>query len=260
VCQERFDAAGALDLIERERVTTMLGWATTMAAIDEGSVAGGRDLSSLGSVPLPESTVGNRLGVSSRGDPPNLGMTETLGPHFHPEHFDYKVIDPETGEVLADGVEGEFCVRGYGLMAGLYKREREAVFDADGWYHTGDRSYLEGGRVFFTGRFTDMIKSGGANVAPLEVEMVLQSFPEIQLALVLGMPHAERGEEVTAVLVPDEGVALDYDDIRQRARTELSSYKVPTRYHTMSRDDVPWLPSGKPDKLTLGQLLQTQER
>jgi acyl-CoA synthetase (AMP-forming)/AMP-acid ligase II len=260
VCQERFDAAGALDLIERERVTTMLGWATTLGAIHEGAARGGRDVSSLGSVPLPPSTVANRLGPSSRGDPPNLGMTETLGPHFHAEHFDYKVVDPETGETLPDGVEGEFCVRGYGLMAGLYKREREATFDADGWYHTGDRSYLESGRVFFTGRFTDMIKSVGANVAPLEVEMVLESFPEIQLAFVLGMPSAERGEEVTAVLVPHDDVSLDYDDIRQRARKELSSYKVPTRYHTFSYDDVPWLPSGKPDKLTLKQLLDARER
>jgi acyl-CoA synthetase (AMP-forming)/AMP-acid ligase II len=260
VCQERFDAAGALDLIERERVTTMLGWATTLGAIQDGATRGGRDVSSLGSVPLPASTVGNRLGPSSRGDPPNLGMTETLGPHFHEEHFDYKVIDPETGATLPDGVEGEFCVRGYGLMAGLYKREREATFDADGWYHTGDRSYLESGRVFFTGRFTDMIKSAGANVAPLEVEMVLQSFPEIHLAFVFGMPSAERGEEVTAVLVPHDDASIDHDDIRQRARKELSSYKVPTRFHTLPYDDVPWLPSGKPDKLTLKELLDARER
>ncbi len=153
-------------------------------------------------------------------------------------------------------------MRGYGLMAGFYKREREAIFDADGWYHTGDRSYLEDGRVFFTGRYTDMIKSGGANVAPLEVEMVLQSFPEIRYAFVFGMPHAERGEEVTAVLVLEEGVAFDYrrHPAAVRARS-CRAYKVPTRILTRSSlDDAPWLPSGKPDKLTLGQLLQTQER
>lgn len=260
VCQERFEAAGALDLIERERVTTMLGWATTLAAINEGYGDPSRDLSSLGSVPLPASTVGNRLGASSKGDPPNLGMTETLGPHYHPEHFDYKVFDHVTGEVLPDGVEGEFCVRGYGLMAGFYKREREETFDADGWYHTGDRGYLEDGRVFFTGRFTDMIKSGGANVAPLEVETVLQTFPEVRYAFVFGIPHPERGEEVTAVIVPDDGVVFDPDEIRQRARKELSSYKVPTSIHLLTLDDVPWLPSGKPDKLTLKQLVSDPTR
>jgi acyl-CoA synthetase (AMP-forming)/AMP-acid ligase II len=253
VCQERFDAEGALELIERERVTTMLGWSTSLAAIADGSARGGRDTSSLGSVPLPDATVGNRLRVSSRGDPPNLGMTETLGPHYWPAHFDYKIIDPATGDALPDGVEGEFCVRGYGLMAGLYKREREDVFDADGWFHTGDRSYLEDGRVFFTGRYTDMIKAGGANVAPLEVETVLQSFPEVRLAFVFGTPHAARGEEVTAVVVPVDGAVLDHEDLRERTRRELSAYKVPTRWHTISDDAVPWLASGKPDKLTLRQ-------
>jgi acyl-CoA synthetase (AMP-forming)/AMP-acid ligase II len=238
----------------------MLGWATTLAAINEGSADATRDLSSLGSVPLPASSVGNRLGVSSKGDPPNLGMTETLGPHYHPEHFDYKVIDRGTGEVLPDGVEGEFCVRGYGLMAGFYKREREQTFDADGWYHTGDRSYLEDGRVFFTGRFTDMIKSGGANVAPLEVETVLQTFPEVRYAFVFGIPHAERGEEVAAVIVPEDDTKLDPDEIRQRARKELSAYKVPTSIHSLTLDEVPWLPSGKPDKLTLKELVTDPTR
>jgi acyl-CoA synthetase (AMP-forming)/AMP-acid ligase II len=255
VCQERFDADGARELIERERVTTMLGWSTTLAAIGDDAGEHGRDTSSLGSVALPESTVGNRLRASPRGDPPNLGMTETLGPHYWPAHFDYEIVDPETGAALPDGVEGEFCVRGYGLMAGLYKREREEVFDEGGWYHTGDRGYLDDGRVFFTGRLTDMIKSRGANVAPLEVETVLQSFFDVRLAFVLGMPHAEHGEEVTAVVVPADGVALDHDDLRRRARLELSSYKVPTRWHTLDDDAVPWLPSGKPDKLTLRRML-----
>jgi acyl-CoA synthetase (AMP-forming)/AMP-acid ligase II len=186
-------------------------------------------------------------------------MTETLGPHLNPAHFDYKVVDPATGETLPDGVEGEFCVRGYGLMIGFAKREREEVFDAAGWYHTGDRSYLEDGRVFFTGRYTDMIKSAGANVAPLEVETVLQSFPDVQLAFVFGTPHTERGEEVTAVLVTENGAALDVDEIRQRARRELSAYKVPSRYHVVDRDDVPWLPSGKPDKLTLARRVSVRD-
>ena len=136
--------------------------------------------SSLGSVPLPTTTVGNRLDASSKGDPPNLGMTETLGPHYRRDHFDYKVVDPDTGETLRRGRGRRVLRPRVRAMAGFYKRERQETFDADGWFHTGDRSYLEGDRVFFTGRYTDMIKSGGANVAPLEVETVLQSFPEMR--------------------------------------------------------------------------------
>jgi acyl-CoA synthetase (AMP-forming)/AMP-acid ligase II len=259
VCQERFDAAAATELIERERVTSMLGWSTTLAAIDDAATATHRDISSLGSVPLPDTTVGNRMRVSSRGDPPNLGMTETFGPHYYPPHFDYKIVDPATGEPLPDGEQGEFCVRGYGLMAGFLKRERHDTFDADGWLHTGDRSYLEDGRVFFTGRFTEMVKSGGANVAPLEVEAVLQSFPEVQLAFVFGTPDAERGEVVTAVLVAAPGVVLDTAALATRARAELSAYKAPRRWHILDERDVPWLASGKPDKLAMKQRVMAEE-
>lgn len=259
VCQERFDAAGAVELIERERVTTMLGWATAMTAIADEAARSGRDVSSLGSVPLPPTTAGNRLTISSRGDPPNLGMTETLGPHYWREHFDYKIVDPDTGETLPEGVEGEFCVRGYGLMAGLYKREREEVFDADGWYHTGDRGYLEGDRIFYTGRFTEMIKSGGANVSPTEVEAVLQSFPEVRHAFVFGLPSKERGEEVVAVVVWEAGVEVDADEVRGRVRAELSAYKVPARVFTLAEDEVPWLPSGKPDKLGMKRQFTDEE-
>ncbi len=186
-------------------------------------------------------------------------MTETFGPHYRRDHFDYKVVDHETGDEMPEGVEGEFCVRGYGLMAGMYKREREDVFDADGWYRTGDRGYLEGDRIFFTGRFTDMIKSAGANVSPLEVESVLQSFPDVRYAFVFGVPSGERGESVAAVVVPEDGARLDADHLRARARTELSAYKVPTVVCMMDEADVPWLPSGKPDKLTMRERITTSE-
>ena len=206
-------------------------------------------------MPLPTTTVGNRLTVSSKGDPPNLGMTETLGPHYRRDHFDYKVVDPDTGATLAEGEEGEFCVRGYGLMAGFYKREREETFDADGWFHTGDRSYLEGDRVFFTGRYTEMIKSGGANVAPLEVETVLQSFPEVRYAFVFGMPHAERGQRSPRCSCSKT--------VRRSMPTTSDNGPAPSCRPTRCRrgivtiplDEAPWLPSGKPDKLTLQQRL-----
>jgi acyl-CoA synthetase (AMP-forming)/AMP-acid ligase II len=113
--------------------------------------------------------------------------------------------------------------------------------------------------VFFTGRFTEMIKSGGANVAPLEVEAVLQSFPEVELAFVFGVPDGERGEVVTAVLVAAPGVVIDADDLATRARTELSAYKTPRRWHTLDEHDVPWLASGKPDKLAIKRRVTAEE-
>jgi acyl-CoA synthetase (AMP-forming)/AMP-acid ligase II len=184
-------------------------------------------------------------------------MSETVGNWFGVES---KTIDPADGAALPDMQDGELLIRGYGVTQGYYKKEREEVFDPDGWFHTGDRVFLYQNRPFFVGRFYEMIKSRGANVAPREVELVLESFPEVAHALVLGMPHPEMEEEVTAVVVPAPGVTLDPATLQQRARQELSSYKVPTRILIVADEaKLPWLASGKPDKLKIqAQLLEDQ--
>lgn len=245
VTQERFEVGGCLDLLERERCTSILGWATVLDQVRTHPSFSSRDLSAL-TLPPPAAAT-----ESSKGDPPNLGMTETLGPHANREWFDYKVIDRETGEAVADGQEGEFCVRGFGLMAGMYKKEREEIFDPDGWYHTGDRGYIEGGRIWFRGRYSEVVKTGGANVSPLEVERVLESIADVKMAFVFGIPDPERGEVVAAAVIPGEGGAVEVDDLRERVRKELSAYKVPTRWLVLDEADVPWLGSGKPDKRAL---------
>jgi acyl-CoA synthetase (AMP-forming)/AMP-acid ligase II len=175
-------------------------------------------------------------------------MTETFGQHANRDWFDYKVIDPGSGQERPDGEEGEFLVRGFGLMAGLYKKEREEVFDSDGWYHTGDRGYLEGDTIWFTGRYSEAIKSGGANVAPLEVERVLESLPGVAMALVVGVPDPDRGQAVAAAVVPAPGACLNTEDLRKQVNRRLSAYKVPTRWRVLEPQEVPWLPSGKANK------------
>ncbi|MBF6558585.1 MAG: hypothetical protein IVW52_21050 [Acidimicrobiales bacterium] len=97
-----------------------------------------------------------------------------------------------------------------------------------------------------------MVKSRGANVSPREVELVLESFADIAHALVFGLPHPDMEEEVTAVIVPAPGANPDADSIRAHARSQLSSYKVPTRVEILGEEsEVPWLASGKPDKQAL---------
>ncbi len=240
VCQERFDAAEAIELIERERCTFVMGWPTIMDRLRSHPDWERRDTSSL--VPPPAAP------LSSRGDPRNLGMTETFGPHRDRRFFDYKVIDRETGEELPDLEEGEFCIRGFGLMTSMYKREREEVFDADGFYRTGDRGYVEDGEIYFTGRYSEIIKSAGANVSPVEVEAVLMSMPDVRLAAVFGVPSSERGEEVVAVVVPTAGRSIDVTAVRDYCREVLSPYKVPTQIRVRTIDEIPLLASGKIDK------------
>jgi acyl-CoA synthetase (AMP-forming)/AMP-acid ligase II len=188
------------------------------------------------------------------GVPAHRGMSETVGNIASVEH---RVVDPDTGLDVADGEEGELLVRGYGLMHGYDKQERADVFDDDGWLHTGDRVFLHEGRPYFVGRFTEMVKSRGANVAPREVELFLEEhFDEVLYAFVLGTPHPERGEEVTAVLVPAQGRSIDPEDLTARARRQISAYKVPTRIEIWNEQDVPWLGSGKPDKLAIRTRLE----
>lgn len=246
--QERFDLEGAIDLIERERVTMVAGWSTVTESVRKHAAETGRDVSSLKALPPYNFR-------SSKGDPVNLGMTETFGPHHSPDFFDYQIVDPETRLPLPEGEVGEFCVRGRGAMFGIYKRERDETFDADGWYHTGDRGYLEAGRVWFLGRYSEMLKSGGANVAPAEVELVLVGFPGVSEAYVVGVPHPTAGQEVVAVVVPAVGATLDENDLRMRAKEVLSGYKVPARFVIVDAAEVPRLATGKPDKRTLAATL-----
>jgi acyl-CoA synthetase (AMP-forming)/AMP-acid ligase II len=170
--------------------------------------------------------------------------------------MEHRIIDPETGLELPRGHEGEVLVRGYSLMLGLYKRERAEVFDADGWFHTGDRGYFRDAWFYFTGRQGDLIKTKGANVAPAEVEAVLLAMEEIKLSFVLGVPHPVRGEDVVAIVVPWQGRTIDVDSLRVRLRARLSSYKVPTYLFVVSEAEVPWLSTQKADRRALSVMAQ----
>jgi acyl-CoA synthetase (AMP-forming)/AMP-acid ligase II len=250
---ERFDPDAALDLIEAARATHVLGWPTLLQAMRDHPSFAERTLPD-----IPGLTVGPAdlalVASPIPGIPAHRGMSETVG---NIASVGYRVVDPDTGVDMPDGEEGELWVRGYGLMHGYYKKERSEVFDADGWFHTGDRVFVADGRAWFVGRTTEMVKSRGANVAPREVELFLEEhFDEVLYAFVLGLPHEEMGEEVIAVLVAAHGRTIDTEELTKRAREQISGYKVPTRIEVWSEDEVPWLGSGKPDKLAIRQRLE----
>jgi acyl-CoA synthetase (AMP-forming)/AMP-acid ligase II len=252
LAQERLDPVQALALAEREKATSVNGNANTLRS---AASASGRSFGDLKSIkPFPRRPWEG--GPSSRGDTPiPLGMTETFGIWAAVDGFEMRVLDTETGEILPEGQEGEFMVRGYGLMQGIYKREREDTFTPDGFYRTGDRGYLEDGLVYFQGRMTEMIKTKGANVAPLEVEAVLNSYPEVHMALVVGLPHEVFGQEVAAAIVAADGHAIDLEAVLARARKELSPYKVPTYAEVVGPDELIWTSTSKVDKRAMSELL-----
>lgn len=147
-------------------------------------------------------------------------------------------------------------MRGYNLMQGLHKVEREDVFDPDGFYHTGDGGLLDtDGVLFFRARLGDVIKTAGANVAPREVEVVLDGFAEVQASFVVGVPDAVRGQNVAAAIVLDAGQDLSAEDCRRRLREELSAYKVPRHIFFAATAELPFTDSGKIDKPRLGAQL-----
>jgi acyl-CoA synthetase (AMP-forming)/AMP-acid ligase II len=278
VTQEVFEAGAALKTMERERVTNVSAWpgiAKTLTGHPEFATT---DLSSVRAGSFWEAMPPDRRPRDPGLTVTSLGMSETCGPHTFwtpeeevtgsPEAYrgtfghevpgvQHRIIDPDTGRDLPDGEEGEVLVRGYSLMKGLYKKEPSEVFDADGWYHTGDRGLFRDGWFFFTGRQSDLIKTRGSNVSPAEVERALLALPGVKLAYVLGVPHTDDGQQVVALVVPWEAVTgPDESGIVAALREQLSSYKVPRRVFFLSDGEVPWLVSQKVDRRALADLAQ----
>jgi len=247
-CLERFEPEAALDMVEKEHCGMVAAWPSLIQSMRKHPTFAGRSLEHCPMLVTGPSDVA-LTNSPVPGIPAHRSMSETVGNWTGVEP---KIVDPLTGADLPEREEGELFIRGYGVTQGYYKKEREEVFDANGWLHTGDRCFIVDDRPYFVGRFYEMIKTRGANVSPREVELVLESFAEVEHALVFGLPHPEAEEEVTAVIVPAPGATLDTDNIKDRARRELSSYKVPTRIEIISDEtEIPWLASGKPDKLAL---------
>lgn len=239
----RLDAAAALDLIERERATGVVGWpAFTQRMRDHPSFAS-RDLSS--APMLRDGPLDIAMTDVPDGFPVHRTMSETAGGFAF---TDMRIVDDD-GTPVPDGTVGELHVRGIGVMAGYNKRERWETFDDDGWYHTGDRVYRKTAdpRLFYVGRTSELIKAGGANVSPLEVEAVVEEFPDVAQCVVVGIDDPVRGEQVCAVVVP-AAADVDVASLAARARDRLSSYKVPTRWVQASGAQIPTLASGKLDR------------
>lgn len=247
----RFEPGPAIDLVAREQCASVMAWPSLVQSMRSHPDFAKHDFSAIPSLGDPsEAAV---AGSPRPGTPWHRGMSETVGVW---NGIERKVVDPETGDEMPDVEDGELWIRGWGALQAYYKKEREETFDPDGWLHTGDRTFLFENRTFFVGRFYEMIKSQGANVSPREIEVLLESYPEIEHALVFGIPHPELEEEVTAILVPTPGSTIDVADLQARVRKEVSSFKVPTRVEVWDDESrIPWLGSGKPDKLAVRQLL-----
>lgn len=272
VTTDHLAADAVLDTVIEHHVTRVAGWMGPVVELISTAAKRTVDVSGIrGLAPVARSD-GTPISPELRGNA--LGMTETFGPHSaEPAAAELpaakqgamgravpgcerQIVDPATGVEVPAGEIGELRVRSLGMMQGYYKREHAECFDADGFLRTGDLCSIDAdGFLFFHGRQTELIKTSGANVAPREVEVVLESYPEITEAIVFGVPDSLRGEEVVAAVVPATGCRVDEASIRTRLKTQLSHYKVPRRLVVVKHDAIPRTDSGKARKPELRKAL-----
>jgi acyl-CoA synthetase (AMP-forming)/AMP-acid ligase II len=263
VCSNATDAGATLDLLEAEKPTMTNGFAAGIAHLADHPSFAERDLSSMrrGNLypimapdcrPSDPELRHNMLGMTEAGSVVLISDDESDQPEARrgsfgkpAPGFETMVVDPDPAGV------GELCIRGPFVMQGYHRRSREECFDADGWFHTGDLVRVDAdGFFYFVGRLSTMIKTAGANVSAAEVEKAIARVTGTE-AHVVGIPDAERGELVAAVVVQP---GLDEAALRERLKIELSSYKIPRRFVALPRAELPLLSSGKVDTQQLRKL------
>ncbi|WP_067462539.1 class I adenylate-forming enzyme family protein [Nocardia amamiensis] len=252
--QGSFDADRVLRLIEAERITNwgaMPTMATRMLEVDLADY----DLTSLTALSLnsaPSSAalqqkLRDQLSVARNALVTSYGLTEcstaaTLAGPAELAAFPDTVGRPvlgvtleirdSSGNPVPDGSEGEICVRSPYVMLGYWRDEAAtaAAITSDRWLRTGDIGVLEDGRLRLSGRRSDLILRGGENVYPTEIEQCLEEHPAVRECAVVGVPDADLGQQVAALVVVESDSATTEDELRAFAAERLAYYKVPARW------------------------------
>ncbi len=272
VFQERFDPAATLAAVEAERATVWGGVPTMLQlalALDDFDAY---DLSSVeailwGGAALPREAV-ERLQQTGARLMSMYGMTETSAHVTYTEpgasasvlsetvgkpdvRFPCRIVD-DAGNACGVGEEGELQFEGDYLMLGYWERPEATrdSFTADGWLRTGDLGHWrEDGNIVIVGRRSEMFKSGGYNVYPREVELVLEEHEGVAMAAVIAVPDDLYQEVGHAWVLETPGAEVDVVQLREHCRAKLANYKIPKRIHVAA--ELPMLPVGKVDKKAL---------
>ncbi len=275
VPSEYFDPGKALTAVEKERCTALHGVPTMFIAELEHQDFDEFDLSSLrtgimAGSPCPievmrqvidrmgarEMTVGYGLTEASpvitltNSDDTIERRVTTVGPAI--PHVEVKIADPETGEDLASGEQGELCARSFMNMKGYYRMPEatEAAIDAEGWLHTGDLAVADAdGYYKITGRLKDMIIRGGENVYPREIEEFLYTNPKVADVQVIGVPDQRFGEEIMAWVMLKADQEATEEEIKEFCRGRIAHYKVPRYVKFVS--EFPMTVTGKIQKFVM---------
>jgi long-chain acyl-CoA synthetase len=260
----RFDPAKALEIVQRDGVTTLLGVPTMYAAMlnHEGAESydtSGLDLCVSGGAAMPVEILrsceerfdckilegyglSETCGIASFNRPDRERKAGSIG--IPVPGVDMKVVDDDGNEV-AQGEVGEILIRGPVVMKGYWNRP-DATADtlSDGWMRTGDMARVdEDGYFFVVDRKKEMIIRGGFNVYPRELEEVLYEHPAVREAAVVGLPHDTLGEEVGAAVALKAGDSVEPDELRAYMKERVAAYKYPRVVWIV--DELPKGPTGK---------------
>lgn len=265
VLQEVVDPGSALALLDAERCTIMAGWhqaapllehpdfPTRRLALRKGTYHAqaarlmGPDHVTIGVYGMSETAT---CVTAARFDDPEPIRTGTFGRAL--PGMEIRIADPETRQALPRGETGEILVKGSTMMEGYYRVPRASTFDAEGFFRTGDRGFLDAaGNLHFGGRIKDVIKTSGVNVAAAEVEDALGRHPAVQSAHVVGVPDPVRGENIAALVVLRPAGEATAEVLRDFCRAELASYKVPRHLFVVDAAAVPRTGTGKVEKPAL---------
>lgn len=274
VFMERFDPQATLDAIAADEIDCLLGIPTILQMISDlpdfevtdfsrmrlvcwgGAAIGANVLARYRAKNCPlgltygMSEVPGSITMSAPGAD-DRELTQTVGRPVPP--LEIRLV-ADDGTICAEGKEGEICLRHDSLMLGYYRRDdatREA-FDDAGFFRTGDVGVMQSeGTIRLVGRKKEMFKSGGYNVYPREIEMVLESHSAISTAAVVAVPDPKWQEVGWAFVQAPEGVEAEnlLAELDQLCRTRLANYKRPKRI--LLRHSLPMLPVGKVDKSAL---------
>lgn len=265
ILQRIFDPVEALEIMQAERVTWPYIWPHQWAELEAAPNWKSADLSALRYVdPSRPAARHPTFRASDWKDPSSsYGSTETftISTGFASDTpiglssgnngvalpgNTLKIVDPGTNTVVPRGQPGEIAVKGPTLMLGYLGIPLSETLDDEGYFHTGDGGYIdEQERLHFEGRLTDIIKTGGANVSPVEVDGALVTCPGVKAAATVGIPHETLGEIVVSCIVAHNGADLDPSVLRDFLKQRLASYKVPSRILFLKEDELTLTGSAK---------------
>lgn len=177
----------------------------------------------------------------------------TVGRAF--EFTEVAIIDPATGEICKDGVQGEVCCRGYNVMKGYYKNAEATaqVIDKNGFLHSGDLGVKdENANYSITGRIKDMIIRGGENISPREIEEFLYHMPGVKDAQVVAVASPRYGEDVGVFIIPHDEAEITAEDVRDFCKDKIARYKIPRYIFFLT--EYPLTGSGKIQKFKLREM------